>query len=859
MGNMTNAIRESATAIRLLVALCLGLSSLASAATVKAYAQPNVVKPNRTFAYVITIQDGDVQSLPELRLPLQIQQESAVPSTSKQLSITNGSQSMSLRLTWGLVASEPGEFVIPSQNIKVDGKMIATNEVKLTVGQGGDPKVADGDDPNMPILQIELGKKEIYQGEVVPIIGSLYIPRQTQIRRVGMIEIEKSDLAIARFPQQSDQSMEAINGVGYIVLHYRSTLSSLRAGEIKVGPASVELLVEMPVDDDPRAGANVFPPNFPRGFFGVMTEPRKLVVKSQEISVNVLPLPKEGKPANFSGAVGEFALSASATPTELTVGDPVSVELVLEGSGNFDALTTPVMTSESGWKSYPAKRYSIEGQLDQSQVPTLDRKIGYTQVFIPEAVHKELPPFEINFFSPHQKKYVTLRTAAIPLEMKPAEPTPASSVAGAGASADAAMPPPVVTPPQADITDILVTPPAKSHWLLPVGSLLIHSPTFWSAQVLPVGLLVLASILAVARNRRAARMAGRAGELRAAWAALEAHGGKDTEFLHQAAQFIYTAKAGSQVDEPELKAILERYESANFRGLPPTPVAADEQRKITSTLHRLFTQSLAKVTVLLTLALVMAGQLQAQEKAASPTTPDEIYQEALAQVAKGNFPRAQYYAESLTKKDPPQLSSEVFQLIGHARYRQEDLGRAALWYQRAQLFDPRSPELRQNLRHLQERLRFLTFDLQSPLSQLSLWLTPNEWILLAAAGFWLVLLSITWRIWAGRRVVTWAVLLSILGLLVAMPASVFAAIRPLGADRVRDISVVSFQDVRAYTAATITSGTVIDLPPGSQVRVLDNRGSWNYVEIPNQPANLRGWVEVGALTPLWIWDEALVP
>lgn len=852
---MTNVIRRPALSLALLAAGWLGMLSAAQAATVRAYVQPETARPNQTVTYVISVQDGTVERFSELRLPLQIQQTTAV-STSQQFSITNGRQTSSIRLTWGLMASEPGEFVIPSQNIKVNGQTVATNEVKLTVSQGGgEDALALPDAASKPILQIEMGKTEIYQGEVMPLNCTLYVPRQTALRRLGLIEIEKSDFAISRFPQQSDQTTTVIDGVGYIVLTFRSTLSSLRTGDLKVGPATMEILVDVPVEESPRQ--NMFPPGFPQGFFGVPTEPRKLVVKSQPVTLKVLPLPQEGKPENFSGAVGDFILSASASPTELTVGDPLAVEMIVEGIGNFDALTAPALTSPSGWKAYPSKRYSIEGQLDQNQVPTVERKIGYSQVFIPEAVHNTLPPFELQFFSVSKKKYVTLRTEAIPLNMKPA-PVVATSEVTPGAVGEA-IPPPLVPDPRPDITDIIINPPANSRWVAPTGSLLLRSTTFWTVQAVPVGLLFLASLLSLIHRRRQARMAGRAGELRAAWAPMEDKNLPDAEFLRRAAQFIHTAKAGETLQEPELKSILDRYQTTNFTAAPAAPVTAQERQQITKTLSSLFSRTLSKVTPLVLLAILLSGSIMAQTAPPAETTPDSVYQEALAEMEKGNFARAQYHAESLTKKDPPQLSPEVFQLIGHARYRQEDFGRAVLWYQRAQLFDPRSPELRQNLRHLYEKLRFVSFEPDSPLKEWSLWLTLNEWMILASIGLWLFLLSIAWRILVGRKGLPWAIAVSLIGISIAIPASAFAALRPFGAERVRDISIVTVPNVSAFTAATVTSGTVMDLPAGSQVKVLEKRGAWNYVEIPDRPENVRGWVETAAMTPLWIWDDSLVP
>lgn len=856
---------------RLSVIAALLLTASVSAATIRAYVQPATARPNQVINYVITVQDGQVQQLPNLRFPLQIGQTSGV-STSQQIQIVNGRQTVSLQLSWGITATEPGEFVIPPQTVLVDGQPLTTNEVKLTVENGSGNFPPNGqaqaqDDTNQPILQIELGKKEIYQSEVVPVNVSLYVPRQVQLRRIGLIDMDKSDFAIARFPQTNEQSSTVIDGIGYYVLTFRSTLSSLRTGDLKVGPAKLELLVEMPMDAQQQRG--MFPPgfqqNFPPGFFPGMSEPRKLEVKSQQITVKVLPMPTEGKPANFSGAVGEFQMTATATPTDLTVGDPISVELAVSGTGNFDALNTPSLVSNGGWKIYPAKRYVIEGPMDQNQTPTLERKIGYTQVLVPEAVHQNVPAFELNYFSPSQKQYVTLRSEPIPLNMKPAPVTAAAESAGAGGSGtvtEIPVAPPPVVDPQADITDILVRPSQQSRWLAPTSTLLLRSSTFWTVQAVPVGLFTFACVLAVARRRKEARLAGHAGELRAAWDQFETVSGSasDQDFLRSAAQFIQTTQGTAPVKEGPLKTILDRYESTNFTAGHAPCLQANERREIQGTLAALMRQTLAKLNVIAIAFLLFASSLGAAEAPkATAASPDDVYRDAITEIEKGNFTRAQYLAESLTKKTPPHLSAEVFQIIGHARYRQGDMGRAALWYQRARLLDGRNPELNQNLRHIFERTRFLVFGEDSPLRDASFALTTNEWLILAALGVWLIFLSLTWRVFLSQRSTTWPVVASIIGLIIAVPAGAFAALRPLGPDRVKDISIVTSPDVNSFTSATVTSGTVIGLPPGSQVRTLEKRGPWFYVEIPSSPENLRGWVEAASITPLWTWDANLVP
>jgi hypothetical protein len=831
--------------------LVLGLSLVfvagLRAQEIQARVVPGSARPNQIINYVIEVRDGQVESFNnQLRLPLQIQQTS-VASTSTQVSIANGQRTTTVRLSWGIMPLEPGEFVLPAQELVVGGRTLVTNEVKLIVEQGGQPVAAD--DALQPLLQIEPGRKEIYQGEVMQLNCSLYVPRQLQLRRLGLVEIEKSDFAIARFPQQSDQTMTSIDGIGYYVLTFRSTLSSLRTGELKVGPASMEILVDVPIENAGRRGN--LPPGFPPGFFNVPTEPRKLTVKSQTVTLKVLPLPEEGRPENFSGAVGEFTITASATPTTLTVGDPLAVDLVVSGSGNFDALTEPRLLDQGGWKAYPAKRYSIEGNLDQNQTPTLERKIGFSQVLIPEAVHRELPPFEINFFNPNTRQYVTLRTETIPLTMTPA-PAMAQTEAASGTVTITADLPPPVADPQPELTDIVIRPRPEARWLAPTGTLLLHNRLFWSIQAAPVGLLAIAFVAAWVRRRREVKESGRAGELRRAWAPLESASRlPDSEFLHHAAQFLHVAQGLDQVEDPDLRRLIERYQSLNFA--PTTEASLDkaERTRLLGRLRRLFRESLARAALLFLL-------LTAVPLAAAEESPEAVYREAVTLLEKGDFGRAQYLAEGLTKGEPPVLGADLFELIGHARYRQEDPGRAALWYQRAQLIDGRSPELRQNLRHLFEQYRYLSFSEPSTLAGWSLKLTLDEWLLLTTIGFWLTLLPLTWRV-LSRRSSSWTQTLTVCGLVLLLPAVALAALRPASAQRVHELAIVTAPDIRAYTAATTTAGTVIDLPPGSQVRLLEKRGAWVYAEVPSRPENLRGWVENRALTPLWPWDPALIP
>ncbi len=833
---------------RLLVILILFSSGIASAATVRAYIQPDRAQTGQVVNYVITVQNGTVQSVPQLRLPVQVGMNSGI-TTAQNIEIRGNQRVFSTQLSWGVAGTEPGEFVIPPQEVLVNGEVLKTNEVRLVVTEApAAPEAAD--DATTPLFQIEVGKTEIYQGEVVPISASLFVPRSVTLRRVGLIEVNKSDFAISRFPQQADQSETVINGVGYIVITYRSTLSALHAGDLKVGPATCELLFEV-YDTNTQ---NQMRRGLPFGMIMGGAEPRKQVVKSQDVKVKVLPLPTEGKPAHFSGAVGDFSISATATPNELAVGDPLAVDITIDGSGNFDALNPPSLMPPEGWKAYPPRRYNVDGPIDPNLTPTAQRRIGYSMVFVPEKIHAELPPFELSFFSATEKKYVAARTTPIPLRIKPGAVIATAVDANSSGSVEPPKPPPVQQP-KPQISDILMSVPAQSHWLnqANVSAPLTTSARFWAVQSIPAVLVILAVFLAWFRRHREQAAGGLRGELQQLWHGLEQRDLDDRDFLQRAAHFIQRSHPDEIKDE-ELRQILQRYETQSFTAASTDAetLGSSERSRILSTLAPLLKHAALFLAAFATLSL----------NAAEDESPDTLYRQAREALEKGKFTQAQYLGESLTRQNPPALSAAVFTLIAHARYRQDDFGRAAMWYQRAQLLEPANPEVRQNLRHLDEKLRFFRFKADSPLAEWSLRLSKNTWIIIASTGVWLVLLAVMGCILASTRRAsggTCGLVLSILGVLIFIPSAAFASIRPEPGQRVKDIMVVTAREVSAYTAATLTSGSVIDIPPGSQVRLLEKRGAWSYVEIPSGDEPVRGWIESATYTPLWPWDMALVP
>lgn len=247
--------------------------------------------------------------------------------------------------------------------------------------------------------------------------------------------------------------------------------------------------------------------------------------------------------------------------------------------------------------------------------------------------------------------------------------------------------------------------------------------------------------------------------------------------------------------------------------------------------------------------IIACGSLQGAAAA-----PEERYAEVRTQFEKGDFSRAQHLAESLLKDG--HLSPELFQLMGHIRYRQGDLGRATLWYGRASLFPPPVPEVRQNIAHIHDRTGNLRYPANSVRDQFTARMSRTQWAHVAVTAGWVFVFAVALfylhiRSFALR---TLLMLVRVVALGIATVAACGWYWRPSYED-VGKIAVVTSPNAKAFTAATVTSGSVVALPQGSEIRKLEDRGTWCYVEIPTEGEFRRGWVQSEVLTPFWPFEK----
>ena len=210
--------------------------------------------------------------------------------------------------------------------------------------------------------------------------------------------------------------------------------------------------------------------SFFRQFFN-QGEQKQVTLASEPFNVESLPLPEQNKPANFTGAVGDFTMTATAGPTNVTAGDPITVRVQISGRGALDAVTLPPQDAWRDFKTYPpTTKFEPGDQFGFQGTKTFE------QIISPQNadVH-ELPALTFSFFNPDDGAYHTLTQPAVPLIVKAAGASPMPTLAAAK------NPAPENQTPQ----DIL--PIKESLGTLAVASSpLVTQPVFLAAQAVPV-------------------------------------------------------------------------------------------------------------------------------------------------------------------------------------------------------------------------------------------------------------------------------------------------------------------------------------------------------------------------------------
>jgi tetratricopeptide (TPR) repeat protein len=211
---------------------------------------------------------------------------------------------------------------------------------------------------------------------------------------------------------------------------------------------------------------------------------------------------------------------------------------------------------------------------------------------------------------------------------------------------------------------------------------------------------------------------------------------------------------------------------------------------------------------------------------------DAPFAKANQEYADGRFKEAIAEYEALARNG--ESSANLFYNLGNAYFRTRDFGNAILNYERALALDPHHAEAEANLKFVRDEGRAL----ELPQGRGERYLhcaTKDQYGIAAAIAFWLGVFGIARLIFSRRRsgmLMTLSVLsLAAFALLVTIVMQMETSSQAQ--------AIVTGDATQARVATAETANSVLALPPGSEVRILSERGEWIYAALPN---NLRGWI-----------------
>jgi len=177
------------------------------------------------------------------------------------------------------------------------------------------------------------------------------------------------------------------------------------AGDLKIEPAQFEAILREQVR---RQSRSIFD-----DFFGTYENvSRSLTAPATTIHVKALP---KGKPADFSGGVGQFTLIPSISTTDLQANEAVTLTLDIKGSGNMKLLKTPSVDWPEGFEPYDPKvtnnyKTSASGYSGSKTIEYLA---------IPRAAGQyTIPSVSFSYFDIQSGQYKTLSTPEYTLNVR---------------------------------------------------------------------------------------------------------------------------------------------------------------------------------------------------------------------------------------------------------------------------------------------------------------------------------------------------------------------------------------------------------------------------------------------------------
>lgn len=383
-------------------------------ATPPLWAQPSVelqveqhqVYVNEPFVVEVRIQNFEVSELPTFPTidDCAVRQLPA-GADGFQVLVINGRMRRTRTRTYQyeLTPAKPGELVIPAVSVNVDGKTLETKPERLTVYR------SDADE--LLWAEITCDRTRLYVGQ--------------QARFTLTVGVKPAEAGSYTLPEREMRGR--FEGSNFGPFPAQVNIGQTQR-TLPDGSRQLYYTYEMPTDyvadrpgpltfDDVVIGID-YPTRFQRDVFHDLriVGSRRLRVQPKVAPIDVLPLPVEGRPADFNGAVGRYRISVSAEPISVRVGDPIELTIDIGGDGPLETLAPPDLTTQTRLtESFRVPAETLAGEVVGA------RKRFKQIIRAKHADVTEIPPIEYPYFDPERERYATAASEPIPLTVTAAE------------------------------------------------------------------------------------------------------------------------------------------------------------------------------------------------------------------------------------------------------------------------------------------------------------------------------------------------------------------------------------------------------------------------------------------------------
>ncbi len=740
----------------------------------------------------------------------------SVGQTSASTSVESDSRGSRVRVDvrYVLEAARPGEYVIAPFEARLGGDVARSRALRIVV-RGRTPVtippiVTKGTfDASAPVSVVTtLAPDTVYVGEQFTYQVAVFVDEAIRNR-------------LRRTPGFAAPELRGM--LPYDLAPVRGILPSRKVGDRRYEPHLYERAIFPLV-----AGTHVIPSaelqySLPLSYSFFSREETR-VLRTDSLVVVALDPPVAGRPADWSGAVGELSLSAAIKGGRVRVGDPAVLTVTVSGSGNVKMLPRPAIAIPWGSLVLAQERVNVD-----MSTGTIRGSKEFDWVITPQvAGRQELPPLRYPYFNPATEQY----------EVAVSPPETLTVSAGALIADEASTSDTMPVLPLRTIYRGAQGPPLQTrrgYWLLlataPVPALLTALIRRPRRKRVPSAVTILRNLKA----RRKSPLA--AGDIRRAYVNALA------QRLHLSAGALATRSefsralrlAGVSTQTAELAVILLGELDAAAYGTRPAALSALLRRAQESyaAIDREARGSLAAAagpppTIALSLLVLVAATTAL---AATRQEAQQLFEQGTRQYQARSFAEAQATFAEITRSEPG--APDGWANFGTAAWAARDTAGAVVGWQRALRLEPLASDVRSHLRNV-----------QSPRAGTFAWVppVPMSAVLIAMAalwiGAWLIALFRSAGARRGRGLATGMVAGALL-----LAAGAIVLDERLAA---RDLAVVrGATTLRALPA--LGSEGVLTLRSGEIARHVGRRGEWAFVELQS---GREGWVEMPMLISL---------